>query len=301
MENAAINNALADEMRELNPAERAEIRNRYPETYFPNPVLEPVWYGRREHTRIAEKKAIIDQNLREGQVKPTVFGICSDQYKIIHYEDICQMVEDTVGVIKDFGKIELVPYSYLDGARFRVGMKFPEKKISIVKGDDIIPKVEIFSSYDLSTMLKGRFGAFQLKCTNGMGVWKTFKKFAKRHLQNLFLKDLKVSIIEGMDTFGLQAKMWKEWTALKIPQTMYDELWTDLPFSPTEKDRIEALPEIGTKLLLPDALKSKDLNLWSLNSVLTQFSTHEVKSELRRIELESILARSMENIYYKLK
>jgi hypothetical protein len=300
MENTEMNKAVVNEMTELDPVERAEIRNRYSETYFPNPVKEPVWYGRREHTRIVEKNAIIDQNVRPDQEKPTVFGICSDHYKIVFYEDIVKMVEGVVGTIKDFGEIKINPYSYADGGRLRINLSFPEKKINIVKGDNIIPKIEIFSSYDLSTMLKGRFGAFQLKCTNGMGVWKTFKKFAKRHLQNLHLMELESSIIEGLDVFALQATMWKEWTTLKIPQKVYEEIWTDLPFSPAEKERIEALPEIGTKLLLPDALKSNDLNVWSFNSVLTQFATHEVKSELRRIELEPVIARSMEKLYDRL-
>jgi len=290
--NTAVN---LQEMRELNPAERAEIRNRYQDCYFPHPVLEPVFWGKREKIRIPDKKAIVDYNATEFNT----FGICSDDYKIIPYEDIIGLVEQTVSGIKNFGKIEVKPSSYLDGARLRVNLSFPEKKISIVKGDNILPKIEIFSSHDLSTKLKGRFGAFQLKCSNGMGVWKTFKSFAKRHLQNLYLADLSASITEGLEVFELQTNLWKEWSELKIPQKIYEELWADLPFSTAEKARIEVLPEIGTKLLLPEAVKSDDLNLWSLNSVLTQFATHEVKSELRKIDLEPMIAHSMENIYQK--
>lgn len=284
----------------LSPTERKEVRDKYPKVYFPDPVLEPVWFGRRDHQRIPGKRAIVDQtgvNTMTGLgEQPSVFNICSDQYKVVHYEDIVHMVEQTVGQLKEYGTVQVCPHTYLDGARMRIGVKFPDMKSEIKVVDSIIPKVDIFTSYDLSTKLKGQFGAWQLKCTNGMGVWKTFKKFAKKHLQNLFLNQLGTNIGEGLAIFGDQVNTWKSWAALKIEKEVYDTIWEELPFSAAERTKIEALPEIGTGLLLSHAVKSNDLNLWSLNSVLTQFATHEVKSELRRIDLEPSIARAMEMV-----
>jgi hypothetical protein len=176
----------------------------------------------------------------------------------------------------------------------RISVKFPDLKHEIKVVDSIFPKVDIYTSYDLSTKLKGQFGAWQLKCSNGMGVWKTFKKFAKRHLQNLYLNELGTNISEGLAIFGEQVNTWQQWATLKIEKEFYETIWDELPFSAAERVKIEALPEIGTGLLLSHAVKSNDLNLWSLNSVLTQFATHEVKSELRRIDLEPTIARVME-------
>lgn len=204
------------------------------------------------------------------------------------------MAEQSIGKLTDYGKILICPHTYLEGARMRIGIKFPDMMHEIKVVDSIFPKVDIFTSYDLSTKLKGQFGAFQLKCTNGMGVWKTFKKFAKRHLQNLFLNELGTNISEGLSIFGEQVDVWKSWASLKIEKEFYETIWEELPFSAAERVRIEALPEIGTGLLLSHAVKSNDLNLWSLNSILTQWSTHNVKSELRRIELEPTIARVME-------
>jgi len=274
----------------LNPSERAEVRERYPKVYFPDPVLEPVWFGRREHQRIDGKKAIVDQNSETRNV----FGICSDAYKVVHYEDIIHMTEQSIGALTDYGTVQICPHTYLDGGRMKIGVKFPDMKSEIKKVDSIFPKVDIFTSYDLSKKLMGQFGAFQLKCTNGMGVWQHFKKFAKRHLQNLFLNELGTNISEGLSIFGEQVDTWKRWADLKIEKELYETLWEELPFSKAERQRIEALPEIGTQLLLSQAVASNDLNLWSLNSVLTQFATHEVKSELRRIDLEPAIARAME-------
>jgi hypothetical protein len=280
-------------LRELSPVEKAEVRSKYPNVYFPEPVLEPIWYGRRDHVRVMDKRAIVDQ----ASENRTVFGICSDQYKIVPFEDTISLVQQTVDGITGFGKIDVNPHTYLDGARLRVGISFPDKKTLITKVDSIVPKMDVFSSHDLSTKLMGKFGAFQLKCTNGMGVWKTFKQFAKRHLQNLFLEELGISIGEGLEVFDVQIGLWKKWAETKISQKFYEEIWSDLPFSLAEKAKIEVLPEIDTKMLISEALKSNDLNLWGLNSVLTQFATHEVSSELRRIQLEPEIAKSMELAY----
>jgi hypothetical protein len=276
----------------LSPSERTEVRERYPKVYFPDPVLEPVWFGRREHQRILGRKAIVDQKFEgNGQM---IYGICSDQYKVVHYEDIVHMAEQSIGKLTDYGIIQICPHTYLEGARMRISVKFPDMKSEIKKVDSIFPKVDIFTSYDLSTKLKGQFGAFQLKCSNGMGVWKTFKQFAKRHLQNLFLNELGTNISEGLLIFGDQVNTWKSWAEKQISKDFYETIWEELPFSAAERVKIEALPETGTGLLLSQAVKSNDLNLWSLNSILTQFSTHEVKSELRRIDLEPAIARAME-------
>lgn len=276
----------------LSPTERKDIRDRYPEVYFPDPVLEPIWFGRREHQRIPDKRAIVDQKFESnGQM---IYGICSDQYKIVHYEDIVHMAEQSIGALTQYGTIQICPYTYLDGARMRISVKFPDLKSEIKKVDSIFPKVEIFTSYDLSTKLKGQFGAFQLKCTNGMGVWKTFKQFAKKHLQNLYLNDLGTNISEGLLIFGDQVNTWRSWAERKISKDLYESIWEELPFSKAERTKIEVLSEIGTGLTLDFAVRNNDLTLWSLNSILTQWNTHNINSEVRRIAMEPLIARSME-------
>ena len=281
---------------ELTPKERAEVRERYAKVYFPDPVKEPLWFGRRDHQRISDKLAIFDQRAEVVAGSPAVFGICSERYKIVPFEDIVHMTEQSVGKLEGYGKIQICPHTYLEGARMKISIKFPEMPHLIKKVDSIIPKVEVFTSYDLSTKLMGRFGAFQLKCTNGMGVWKTFKKFAKRHLQNLFLNELGENISSGLLLFGDQVNQWKQWGERQIDQRIYEAMWDELPFSTAERVKIEALPEIGTNLVLSQAVQ-KGVDLWSINSVLTQFATHEVKSELRRIDLEPAIARVMESVF----
>jgi hypothetical protein len=283
----------------LNAKERAEIREKYPKCYFPNPVKEPLWWGRRDKTRVLAKKAIVDQN-RDN----FVFSICSELYKIVYYEDIVHLVERSVGQITNFGEIQLNPRTYMDGARFRLDISFPDMKNQIKVGETVVPKIMLDSSLDFSVKLRGKIGLWMLKCSNGMGTWQSSITFAKRHIQTLLLNDLGESISAGLETFGEQIDTWKKWTEIPINPELYEGMWRILPFSKAERDRIEAMPEMGTGLIMGNAIANKGLDLWSVNSILTQFATHEVKSEKRQLSLEADIAKVMERIdldYRKLK
>jgi hypothetical protein len=286
---------MTEKSYDLTVEERSKVRERYPQVVFPDPALEPVFWGRRTMELIPDRKAVVDLN------SGNVFAVCSDRYKVVHYEDIIHMVEGVIPNLKRHGEIRLHPTIFSDGGKMKLTMHFPNAKTEIAKGDSIHPKVEVFSSYDLSYRLTGRFGAFQLRCTNGMGVWKFFNAFAKKHLFNLNLGDLESTIAEGLGIFGHQISSWREWSETKLNEPVYNSIWKELPFSPKEKEKIEVLPEIGTNRTIREALKKESLTLWQLNSILTQFTTHEVKSELRKIELEPEIARVLEISYNSMK
>lgn len=273
---------------EQSKEKREEVRVMYPDVYFPNPILQPLWFGRRPTNKIPSQFAVVDQNSN------SVLSIVSDQYKIVRYEDILILVNEITSAIDGYGKIQIVPRSLVGGGRFQIQLKFPEMQKSIKVVDNIIPKLDVFTSLDLSFKLTGRFGAFRLLCTNGMGVWERFRSFAKRHLQTLILDDLHKTIEEGLGGFKEQVIEWKKWSEMRVPLAVYDDTWKRLPFSTHEREKIEVLPELSTKLTLKSALEKKSLTVWDMNSVLTQFATHDVRSEIRKIDLESDIAKAME-------
>lgn len=271
-----------------------EVREKYPEVKFPNPVLEPMWYGRKTPIRITGHKAIVDKNTG------VVFSYVTDAYRLVRYEETLRLAEKALeGTgFKDF---QLCPMFLSEGGKMKLSMKFTGQEINVSTGDNIIPKVDLFSSYDTKWKLSGMFGAFRLKCKNGMGVWQAFKKFARKHLYTLDMNELSSTISEGMTHFVEQQKMWQEWPQVNIGQELYDSLWEFLPFSSAEKEKVEALPEVVTHLTIPKMIQESNLNLWGLNNVLTQFATHEVKSDIRKVELEPAIAKVMESTYYRMK
>ena len=282
----------------------AEVQAEYPKLNWPEPTLEPVWFGRRPENLIPGSKAIV--NTKDGEV----FGVCTDMYKILRHEVCIHILKEALQTVDGFGEAQVCPSLMSGGAKLKVAVKFPGCEYILkpgthefFKSDVIIPKMDVFSSYDLSWKFGGRWGAFQQTCSNGAGVWKTFVNYAKRHLQSLMPTDIRDSITEGMSVFTDQVDMWKKWTETFITREVYDNTWEALPFSAKEKEKIEALPQTGTTFRLED-LRGRDvlgLDLWTFNSILTQFATHEVKSELRRVDLEPQIAKAIEMTYNKVR
>lgn len=277
-------------MEALTVEQRKEIQERYSNLKFPDPVLEPIWYGKRPTNRVNGKKAIVDQS------EDNVFGICSDLYQIIHYEDIIKMVETTVKNLPEFGEIEILPQMIGNGEKMLIKAKFIGTEYEIKKGDVVNPQIAIRTSYDLGWKLVAMFGAFRLVCSNGMTVGKIFSKFAKRHMVSLEPASLTKSIQEGMINYSEQTGLWQKWANKKLTSEMYDTLWEALPFTPGEKEKIEALPEVATGLIFNDPIARKASSIWDFHSVLTQYITHEVKSEVRKTELESLVAKTFDTI-----
>lgn len=271
-----------------------EVREKYSNVQFPNPVLEPMWYGRKTPIRITGHKAIVDKNTG------VVFSYVTDSYRLVRYEETVALAEKALAGT-GFDKFHLCPSFLSDGGKLKLTMKFDGSEIDIASGDAIIPKIDIFSSYDTKWKLSGMFGAFRLKCKNGMGVWKAFKKFSRKHLYTLDMGELSDTITEGMAYYVDQQKMWNEWPQIPVGQEMYDSLWEYLPFSSAEKTKIEALPEVGTKLTIPEMMGTNNLSMWGLNNIFTQFATHQVQSDIRKVELEPAIAKVMEETYYRMK
>lgn len=272
---------------------RKDVAERYREK-FPNIVLEPLWYGRRpnEKTRVEGKHAILDQNTG------TVFNVCSDLYKPVFHEEVVHLVEEAARKLPEFGKPTIKIQQLADGGKLRVEAKFEEVAYDINPkvGDFVNPTINVFSSYDLGWKYGGRFGAYRLICSNGASVGKIFDSFKKRHLTSLDPNELSVTIQNGMLKFSEQTELWQRWANEKLLPEQYAGLWAELPFSPTEKEKIEQLPEAGTKLLLPQALASGDLTRWDFYNVVTQFASHEISSAIRTVEIQPTITSIFERI-----
>lgn len=270
--------------------EREEIQARYPNVKFPDPVMEPVWAGKRPTERLDGRFAVMDQNTN------IFYAFATDQYQIIHYEEILKLVETAVKEMPEFGPPEIKPTMLAEGGKMRIATTFTDVKYEIRKDDFVNPKVEVFTSYDLGWKYRMRFGAYRIICSNGAMVGKIFNSFAKRHLVSLNPKELSDNISVGMTKYSDQVGLWKKWAQKIIGKEQYDESWKTLPFSTAEREKIEKLPETQTRLLLPDALSKNELTLWDFFNVTTQFASHEVGSELRKIDLEEDITRAMETL-----
>lgn len=273
---------------------RAEVHEKFPNVDFPEPSLQPLFFGRRDKRQYGGKSAIVD-------IKTDIpFSIVSDQYQLIYYEETVKMLEDIADeLMEDFGPHETTIHLPYDKGRMRVELVFPEMEYEIKKGDHINPKMDVFRSYDLRWQYGGRFGAYRIICANGLTVGEVFASFKKRHIWALNPADLRDAIGEGISHYVEQTDIWKRWANRVLEPAEYEELWTVLPFSENEKETMEALPEAGSQIVLPEALNRNELSLWDMHSVVTQFLTHEVAGEHRRVEIEPQVANAFHNFYAK--
>jgi hypothetical protein len=275
-----------EEIREI----RGDVAARYPGIDFPEVVLEPLWFGRRPDVKIEGRFAIVNQKTND------VFNVCTDLYQPISHEEIIFLTEQAAANHPEYGKPVMSVDLFADGGKLKVQAKFPDVRYNIGSNvDDYVnPTIDVFSSYDLGWKYGGRFGAYRLVCSNGLTVGKIFESFKRRHLTSLDPAELSKSIGSGMTLFSEQTELWKNWAQEKISQKQYDMLWEELPFSLPEKTKIEALPEAGSRIILPEALKSNSLTRWNFFSVVTQYATHEIKGETRRIEIQPVITKAFE-------
>lgn len=276
------------------PEEVQAIKVEVSEKYgivFPNVELEPLWYGRREKARVDGRFAIVDQNTG------IVFNVCTEAYRPVPHELIVKNLEDAALAHPEFGKPDIKVQLLADGGKIIVTAEFPEVTYEVKKGDILNPNIAVKSSYDLGWKYGFEFGAFRLVCSNGLKVGEVFDSFKKRHLQTLDTNILSNSLGDGMLRFSEQTELWQKWANTRVLDDVYSSMWEVLPFSKAEKEKIEQTKAFGSSLLLPEALKSGDLNVWDFYNMTTQYLTHDVDSELRKVDTGTKITNIFEKYF----
>jgi hypothetical protein len=267
-------------------ADRATAQELFPETVFPKVSRRPLYFGSRsEKVLVPGRRALVDI------ATDIVFGIASDEYKLVHHESVIAKVAEAVGNLPEFGTPCWNLRLPAAGAKMVLEVKFPEVKYEVRVGDIINPKISVRQSYDLQWKMRSDFGAYRVVCSNGLTIGEKVFTYVNRHISTLDVGLMVEGIQTGMERFSENIGLWKKWADKKVLPSAYDTIWEELPFSPTEREKMEALPEADTKLLLPDALHKEVLTVWDFHNVVTQFVSHNLESEVRLAEIGPTIAR----------
>jgi hypothetical protein len=273
-------------------AVRTEIQGMFPDVDFPNPAMQPLFWGRREpREMVEEKKAIVDRD------SGIVFAVCSDQYQLVYHEEVVKLALEAAEGLEEYGAPQVKVRTPYEGAKLVVQVDFPDMVAEIKKDDPVNARYTMRSSYDLGWKLSGVLQAYQQVCANGMMGWVNQLGWRKRHVLSTNPADLRLSMTKGLENYSEQFGIWQKWAEALVNEGTYENVWVALPFSDKEKEVIEELPQEGTQLLLPEALRRDELSLWDFHSVITQFTTHSIESEMRRADLEPQVARVFHNTH----
>jgi len=287
-----------------------EIRERYPEVAWPEVSAEKLQLaGWHDMDAIPGRVAnvIWTKHGKTGEDIPNVVGVRSDEYKFIRYEVLTKKFEEVIDRYEGaFGK-PVFDFAFpKDGARFLCNVDFPEMVKPVREngpkvGQDISPRCGFKSSLDMCWEYATFIGAIRLICTNGMVAYQIESQMNKKHRQTLDVDDINQHVIPTLDRFDEQVAIWGAWAETEFTALQTEKLVDALPFGNRHTDEILALPEKSTQETLNQWMAADKVNKMAFHNVATQFLSHEVESEMVRVEKAQKVARIFHNHEHYLK
>lgn len=277
-------------MEDLERQETIErVRQKYPDIPFPNVYLDHVWRGIDGKQHIEGKSAIVVNYKGEENVS----AICSDQYKLVEHEVAVDHFEKVVNSFEEYGK-PLINISLLShGAKLNCTATFPECTTKVGK-DKLAPRAGVRNSVDMAWEYESWFGGMVERCTNGLLMFKKLINGKQKHRLTLDLNEHMENMALGMSRMSEQYQIWNSWTKLQLNRVQTDTILEALPVSEKQVEKILELPETGSGMVLKERLnKGHSVSGWDLNSVVTQFMTHEVKDSASKVDKEGAVSDAL--------
>lgn len=272
-----------------------EIRGQFPDIVWPEPVLEPVFFGRFDKTVVENRKLVLDANTGAQ------FDIVSDQYELIPHEVATRNLLKSIP--EEFGEPKLKFNMWADGARFRLEATFPEVgNFEVKPGDPVEPRVVQMNSLDRSTFYGFEFGAKELVCSNGLVAYRERSSTQRRHVFGAEDVDkLTLSMKAEIENFSEQLGIWQQWNRLQLGTIEEAELQlSELPFSENEVEKLLILPLLNNEgKTIRGLIKEGAATVYDINSAATQYAAHEVNSDQRQFDLERKIAQGIGKIAAK--
>lgn len=269
---------------------KEEIHERFPDIDWPEPVLEPIYFGRLKKVEVPERKVIMDVKTKK------VWDIVSDNYAMIPHEKA--LYDILSNIPEEMGHVDVKFQLWAEGARFKADLLFPEieRAVPIKVGDIVVPRMSVKSSYDRSLLHGVEFGGEQLVCTNGLVMFKANQKLKRKHIAGSHVTpEIIAKLAENfIEEYSISTEQWKKWANTQLSNTQVREVIEELPFSDPEKERILNLPLMNNEN--KNLIGLEKPTLWDINSAATQFAKHEVRGENRSISLEESIAQAMDSI-----
>ena len=260
------------------------IRESYPHVNFPNVYTSPAFYGRREKTMVGDRFAVVGEVKEDEKMEEVFYAFVSGDYKIIPHEEVIAKTQEMVEKLPEYGQPEFSIHMINQGAKMNCLVTFPEVEWEVKPGDPISPRISVKNSYDTNWELSIDFGALQKVCTNGLVAFRSLFKKSGRHKVSLDVDNMMHTLNEGMENYSKQIGMWQNWAVKELATAQYQQIWDELPFGETYRKDLEVLPQVGTGKTIKGMLTEGRVNAWDFHSIVTQFLTHRVESEMVQIE-----------------
>jgi hypothetical protein len=238
------------------------------------------------------------ENAYESQI-PEHVAFCSDQYNFVPYEVAGKVFADFIDQYEGWGK-PTYKFQILDnGRKMRGEALFNEHKDEILAnakvGDIISPIAGFQHSIDLSWLFKSYAGALNLACANGMVAHTLNLELGKKHKSTLDIGEMIYSLAPVFEKYEEQLGIWSYWGEQAIEAPVVEDLLNDSGFGTKQQEEILQLPETTTGETLEEWIRRGRINVWNMYNVLTQYTTHEIESDLVRVRRGEDIAKTFES------
>lgn len=267
---------------------REEIRERFSEVVFPDPIMEPIYFGRTHKTAVQGKRLMRDA--KSG----AQYAIVSKKYHTVFHEDVVRNLVEAVP--EEFGNPIFDVKMINNGARMRAEVTFPDIDKEI-NGSELDLMGRVGNSYDTSLQLGWEWGAKELVCENGLIAFVAKEQSRARHIYGAISRmQITDNLNAALEDFSEQHNIWLKWNETKLSELQIEEALSELPFSDPEKEKLKELPLMNHNNIAISAMKEP--TLWALNSAATQYAKHEVTSLKRSYDLENKIATAMASLSF---
>lgn len=273
-----------------------EVRANHPDINWHDRFASPLYVGASKR-QLTDKVAIMSSPYKDEDMDPVCIGIGGkESYDLLADEVVLYYMEKMIPTL-EYGEGKLTHHVGLERARFTWDFPLMEKKMAKV-GDIISLRINMVNGSDVMTKLRGEAGGLCLKCLNGMTGFNNGIKIGMNH-RNLNLDSIFSSLRKSSNLFSEQMENWNKLAEETIAAPEMEEFMTLSGWGGRYAEEIRALPLLNQDKVTVDSLLSTkgEVSAWSLYSAMTQFLTHNVKSEEVRVQRSNQVERAFSRFY----
>lgn len=171
-------------------------------------------------------------------------------------------------------------YSH-DGARMFAQWILPAHTASIRPGVEASLRVVLLNSYDGSTALHCRTGAFNWVCANTSVSGSEWASFRFTHSGEIDLVPAVAKLAVAAEEHALQVARWERWPSIPVSDATVRAVMTSIPLA--SRSQVDGLIHAWLKARDEDPLQG-GANLWCLYNVLTAWASKGYEGEPNRAQ-----------------
>lgn len=237
-----------------------------------------------------------------------IFCIPTAEYKLVTHQEMIERTEELIHQTKGLGNF--TRSIRIDGLGERMVAQFtfheaPFEFEGRGRKEIINPTINLLNSLDRSWKNQLTIGAERTICTNGLTIGENWGRFKKRHIRSLEFEQAREVLESGFERIQQTALEWKAWGEQQVAIKEVDDLVKRIDFTNKERELLLEEQEVSTQLSIENWKLFQELDMrpdmvglmtrWTLYNIFTQFTTHQVSTEQRRLQLQNQVTSAFYN------